>query len=402
MAPVRIFYDFAKSLGQGRVTLLGDGTRVQVLSGAMANAISAMALDLGDVHRGAFFHASAGIVPAVFAVAEDREDISGREVLLGTALGIETGIRVALTVNPELRLRGLDTTSQCGVFGAAVGSIKMLKPNQEKILHALALAGTQACGELQYLQDGDWSKCLHPGKAASDGVLAAYLADRGYIGPHNILEGRYGFPMALAGAFHREQIVRGLGTEWRILELGLKIHAACRFSNAAIDGTLEILGEHSFSPQDVERVRIRMGKMGVEQLGNRIIKNFYDGQMSAPFLVAVALLKGRVNYRDVMEGLEDEGVHQTMKRVEMAVDPEIPDTARNTIVEVMLTDGKRFATRVDLPRGEPEIPLKQEELEKKFLSLAEASLQGDSARILMERILHLEDTEHIRDLWLMT
>jgi 2-methylcitrate dehydratase PrpD len=399
MEPVRIAYDLAKSLGKGKVTLLGDGSRVQVFAGAMANAISAMALDLGDVHRNAFFHASAGIIPAILATAEDKSKVSGRDLVLATALGIETGIRVALSVNPELRLKGLDTTSQCGIFGAAAGSMKILGGGKKEFLHALSLAGTQASGDIQYILDGDWSKCLHPGKASSDGVLAAYLAQRGYIGPHNILEGRYGFPLSSAGAFHRQQINKGLGQKWRILEMGMKIHAACRFSNAGIDAALQILSQHEVSAQDIKTVRVRMGRLGVDQLGNRDIKSFYDGQMSAPFLISLALLRGRVNFKDVLEGLTNNALKEMMNKLEMVADPQIGETARDTVVEVATNTGKVFTQNIPIPRGEPEIPLEQSELEGKFLDLAEVCMPAARARTLMEKILTLESLSRVEELW---
>lgn len=399
MEPVRIVYDLAKKLGPGPVTLLGDGAQVQVLAGAMANGVSAMALDLGDVHRDAFFHASAGIIPAILATSEEVGSVSGKDILLATALGIETGIRIALSVNPELRLRGLDTTSQCGIFGAAAGSLKILGADMEQFLNGLALAGTQSSGDIQYIVDGDWSKCLHPGKGSSDGVLAAYLAHKGYVGPHNILEGRYGFPMSAAGVFHSEQITKGLGRDWRVLEMGMKIHAACRFSNAAIDAALEIKSSHDIDAKDIRAVRVRMGSLGVDQLGNKKIQSFYDGQMSAPFLVSVALQKGRANFRDVLEGISDERVKALLQRVDMKVDEEIGETSRDTIVEIDLENEKILTVRKNIPRGEPELPLEQKEIESKFLELVDTFMPEKDARALLDKILNLERLGAIEELF---
>ena len=46
---------------------------------------------------------------------------------------------------------------------------------------------------MEFLAEGAWTKRIHPGLAAQNGIHAALLAAEGYSGPLHILEGRDGF-----------------------------------------------------------------------------------------------------------------------------------------------------------------------------------------------------------------
>ena len=127
-------------------------------------------------------------------------------------------------------------------------------------MNTLGLAGTQAAGIFQVIEDGDMSKRLHPGKSAANGVLSALLAQRGYTGPSRVLEGRYGFPAVFAGEYKSEIMREGLGQKYRIMEVGFKIHAACRYTNTPIDATLML---------DLDRFNAKSPKEQDEIIGRR-------------------------------------------------------------------------------------------------------------------------------------
>ena len=46
---------------------------------------------------------------------------------------------------------------------------------------------------MEFLTDGAWTKRLHPGWSAHNGIIAALLAKNGLTGPSAVLEGRFGF-----------------------------------------------------------------------------------------------------------------------------------------------------------------------------------------------------------------
>ena len=62
------------------------------------------------------------------------------------------------------------------LFGAAVTAAKLLHLSEEQMLSAVGIAGSMAAGSLEFLAEGTWTKRLHPGLAAQNGILAANLA----------------------------------------------------------------------------------------------------------------------------------------------------------------------------------------------------------------------------------
>ena len=61
--------------------------------------------------------------------------------------------------------------------------------------NALGIAASLSGGLVQFSRSGTGGmvKRLHFGRANESGVLAANLAERGFTGPHDILEGEFGF-----------------------------------------------------------------------------------------------------------------------------------------------------------------------------------------------------------------
>jgi 2-methylcitrate dehydratase PrpD len=58
------------------------------------------------------------------------------------------------------------------------------------MINAISLAGDQASGLRQFHFGENMTKHFHAGKAAESGILAALLAQRGFTGPQEILEGK--------------------------------------------------------------------------------------------------------------------------------------------------------------------------------------------------------------------
>ena len=110
----------------------------------------------------------------------------------------------------------------------------------EKIADALGTAGTQASGLWQFLDDKAMSKVLHTAKASLNGMLAAYLADKGFTGPHRIFEGEKGFVAATSKSPNIDALTKGLGESYKIMESNFKVHASCGHTHSPIDALFKI------------------------------------------------------------------------------------------------------------------------------------------------------------------
>lgn len=104
---------------------------------------------------------------------------------------------------------------------AAAGHLLGL--DEDQMVSALGMAGTQSSGLWAFLEEGATCKKLHPARAAVNGLTAAVLAkggmDRAGADPGRR---RRGAVRAVADSFNMETLVKGLGTGYEILKIDKK------------------------------------------------------------------------------------------------------------------------------------------------------------------------------------
>jgi len=124
--------------------------------------------------------------------------------------------------------------------------------------------------------------------------------------------------------------------------------------------------------------------------------------MSLQYCIAVVLLEGRVLLEQFTEEkISDPKIFELAKRVEVVLDPEIekvyPERFANK-VEIILNNGKGFATRVDFPTGSPEKPMSFEDVAEKFESLAQQVITKDRMDAIVEKVEKVDRLNDIREL----
>jgi 2-methylcitrate dehydratase PrpD len=98
-----------------------------------------------------------------------------------------------------------------------------------------------------------------------------------------------------------------------------------------------------------------------------------QAQFSIPFSIAVAILDGNASlYQFTDEKVNDPRVRELMGRVSVEVDKSLDKDyphKRGSHGEIVLKDGGRFSSSIDIARGEPESPLSPQEIKEKFILL---------------------------------
>lgn len=190
-APIQMISEFIHEMGGNPKSTCIPGGFTSPMSAAFINGAASHILELDDIHKASIIHAATVVIPAALSVAE-AEKKSGKELLTAIAIGYEICYRIGEAVSPS-HYYYWHNTATCGTFGAVAATAKLLNLTEEQIIHALGSAGTQAAGLWEFIEDGAMSKQLHPGKAAMNGVIAGYLAQKGFTGATHILEGKRGF-----------------------------------------------------------------------------------------------------------------------------------------------------------------------------------------------------------------
>ncbi|CAN5206344.1 MmgE/PrpD family protein [soil metagenome] len=363
-----------------------DGASLTPAGAAFVNGVSSHIVELDDLHNPSTFHPAAPIIPAVLAAAE-VENASGKDVLRAIVLGYEVGIRIAEAVNPT-HYRFWHPTGTCGTFGAAAGVAAILGLDVRQTADALGSAGTQASGLWAFIDEGAMSKHLHPGRAAENGLTAAYMARAGFTGAHRILESPRGFVAATTDGGAAEIALRKLGAPFAIVENGFKVHACCGHTHTAVDLAIEC--RERLQLNDIQRLRVGTYQAAVDVAGIETPSSAYEARFSLKFAVAVGVLDGAARITSFTdERVHDQRVMNLIERIDVAVDGEIDSRYPlewGCRMEVEDARGELYVSQATHPRGMPANPLSDDELHEKYLTLASEAIDADDASRLAQRI----------------
>ena len=237
--------------------------------------------------------------------------------------------------------------------------------------------------------------------AASDGLLAAYLARSGVTGAQQILEGSQGLAAGMSTDADPSRLTDGLGTRWATIETSYKLHASCRHTHPAADALLSLMQRERLSADQIARVTARVHQGAIDVLGQVVEPtNVHQAKFSMGTVLGLIAVRGSAGLHDFETALDDARVSALRGRVRMVLDPEVDgEYPRRWIgrVDVETTDGRTLSARVDVPKGDPGNSLSRPELEAKALRLARyaGGATEAEARAAIQRILRLDSTERV-------
>lgn len=381
--------------------MIGFGTRSSTLNAAMVNGATSHIVEYDDIYKNAIYHPGSPTIAAALAAAQ-KLHLDGKRLIAGIVAGYDVGTRIGEAIMPS-HYRYWHITGTAGTFGAAAAAGNLLGLSAEQMSWALGNAGSQASGLWQFLEDGQMmTKPLHTGKAASNGVLAAMLAKRGFNGATRILEGDKGFCNATSTDWSFDKVLPSLGQHYNVVDTTFKAYASCGHTHPAIDCIFAIVGKHGVKPEDVESILVRTYSVAHDIAGNPNPETTYQAKFSIPYCVAIALRFGRVGMAEFgQERVSDPETVALMRRVKVEPDPELSAIApakRPAIVRITTKDGQSYTHRVDFRKGDPENPPTQQELEEKFRDLAAARLSPEEVESTLQAISRLDELEDVTSL----
>jgi 2-methylcitrate dehydratase PrpD len=407
-------YEFAhKSLtaiaglaGGGDVPVIGLPARLPPRDAALINGILVHGLDFDDTHTGSVLHVTTSIWPTVLSAAWMR-GASGKELITAYVAGAEAITRLGAVGSGIFHQVGFHPTGLVGVFGCALAAGTLLGLGPQALAMAQGIALSMASGSLEFLENGAWTKRMHPGWAAHSGITAAALARQGFVGPTRAYEGRFGlFNSHLQDGIAAERwdrAIADLGTTWETSAIAVKPLPACHFTHACADAAMLLAKQHRFDVDDIVRIKAlvpaEVVKTVCEPVANkRRPANAYDAQFSIPYLVAASLMRGRFTLAELEpDVLADETILGLCDRVDYEVD------ARSTFprhytgeVQISLTDGRVLIHREAINRGCPDRPLTNADIVEKFTDNARRSLSARQADAVRDAVLGLDRAEDAR------
>jgi 2-methylcitrate dehydratase PrpD len=393
--------------GKEESSIFGSKQKVPSPNAAQANATMAHALDFDDVHEAAVMHPGIASIPVVMAVGEAQGNLSGKEFITNTALGVDMMCRLALATTPgksPIEL-GWHLTTLFGFMGSAATAARVMRLTEEQIVDAIGIGYHQSCGNGQCVKDGALTKRLGPGFAVKGGITAALMAKAGVTGAKNSLEGEWGlYKQYMDGDYSPEILTADLGKRFEGVNVAIKPYPCCRGIHPAIDAALALSTEENFQCKDIKEIILSVTDAHMKLLcqpldAKRSPRSPVDAQFSIPWGVASAIVGRRVGLGDFTESaIKNRDVLDLTQKMRVEVDNTLhkqgPEPTR---VKVITNDGKAFEKVVENPLGCLERPMSFDDCARKFTDCAN-NLDSNNIERIIELVGRLEQLDDIQEI----
>ena len=387
---------WADDLDRGGARLV-SGRKATSRAAALINGTAAHAEEVDDIFRDAIYHPGAPTIAAALAAAQETS-ASGETFLKGVVAGYEVSTRIGAGLG-RAHYKYWHNTGTAGTFGAAAAAASVYGLDAKRYAHALGTSGTFAAGLQQAFRADSMSKPLHAGRAAEAGLAAAQMARAGVTGALDIIDGEAGLGRAMGDGPDWAKAVATLGRVFNITQMTFKNHACCGHTFAAIDGALAVQKTLGVVHGDIARVAVATYAPALEVAGNDHPVSSAEARFSLKYVVATALVHGSTRLKAFMpERLACKETRALMTCIDLTVDPEIDarfPNRRAARVAIETRDGKRADHFQADRKGDPELPLSDQDLAEKFAELADPVIGPEKAAALLARLLGLEREQHV-------
>jgi 2-methylcitrate dehydratase PrpD len=385
--------------GVPEASVLTTTIRTSAVNAALVNGMFGHADETDDFEPVTKAHPGCAVVPAALAMGE-RTKGSGPDLIRATALGYDLCCRWLMALGPNhVRATHRSAEGVSATMGAAAAAAAMARLDEKGMRYVLSYAIQQVSGVWSWERDVEHVEKAFDfaGMGARNGVTAALMAQLGFTGVADVLEGEHNAIDAHSREPKPEEMARDLGTRYYVTETAIKTFSVGYPIQAALDAFLSLRREHSLTPALVDRIVATLPEDGA-----RIVNDRSMPDVNLQYLIAVALVDGTVSFdaSHSYERMKDPQVLDVKRRVELVGDRGLMDPAapRSARVEVRLRDGRTVNRFTRHAPGTKENPLDTAGVNAKARSLMEPVIGARRTAAVIERVHALDTVTDVRDL----
>ncbi len=388
-----LIYDLVKEMGGNpESTVFLEGTKTSTPQAALVNGTLIHTIDFDDTHMGSIAHLGAPVVSSALAMGE-KVGADGPLLITAMVLAYEVAGRIGKTIMLS-HYKYWHPTGTLGTIAAAVVSSKLLGLNSDQTEQAISLAADGASGMRYCIDFGDFSKSLHPGLSAWNGIMAAQIIRKGAVGPKGLLEYKSGFCQAYSDEPNIKALTENLGIFYETMTDSLKAFPTILISHTPIQGTAKIMKEGNLRLEDVESIHLRVTPTAPGQGLNYSPDSPLAARLSIPYCVSMAAAEGQISMEQFREErITDTKIREFMKKITVEPAPEFHQKYPGTLaahVEIRTKNGRRFEEDNIYPKGHPQNPMTDEEIKDKFRRLSLNTLDRVQTEKIAEKVYDLE------------
>jgi 2-methylcitrate dehydratase PrpD len=366
-------YSVSPELVEGRFGLIRASTSSALAVGeyeasaaALFNGFAIHCLEWDAVHESAVVHALSTVTSALLAASDRRGGSDPEAFLTALAVGVDIASGLGLSATGPMRFFRPATA---GVIGAALAVARLDGLSAKQIGDVLGLAYSFAGGTMQAHVEGSIALPLQIGRAAQAAVQAVDMVKAGLCGPHDVLEGQFGYS-ALIEPLDLSRYMPG--KPWRISEVSIKPFPSGRASHAV----LATLADVRESGKTITSITAYVPPL-IQRLVGRAFKTDMTpayARLCLPLLCALMLRDGRIDPRRfTAETFADPVIQELAAMVSIELDGNADGNALSPQrLVVAYADGGSDDILIPHTLGSPDAPL----------SLTQAAQKYDLCRVL--------------------
>ncbi len=389
----------AEWAGSGDAWVWGQGSfQTTPANAAFINGFQIHCQEFDCVHEPAVVHPMATILAAIMAEVDgSNAKVSGKELAMAlvVAADLATGIGVSVT-SPIKFFR----PANAGIFGATLGISRLRSFTAEQTKDALGYALAFCSGTMQAHVEGKPALPIQIGNAARGAIMACDLARNGIPGPHDSLEGPFGYFNLFEDESNPTEVIASLGKTWRIAEVSHKPFPTGRAAQGGIV-LMQKLREQGTRADDIQKITLTAPPI-IKRLVGRPLKagmGVNYARLCFQYSGAVALISGNVGLDDFSEAaLRDPDVHALGQKIEVIDDGSTnPAAFKPQVAVATLKDGRLVEARIDALYGSPSDPMTHEAHLTKFRACVDFGFGAPRSDIAARLIALTETLETLED-----
>ncbi|WP_025602113.1 MmgE/PrpD family protein [Burkholderia sp. WSM2230] len=400
MRPGMMASKYVRGLGgEPQASVIGSSFRTTTVNAAFANAMCAHSDETDDFEPVTKAHPGSSVVPSALAVGEYAGQ-SGEAMLRAVALGYDLACRLLMALGPDL-VRGSHRSAEgtSSTFGALGAAASLARLDETQMRYALSYSAQQVSGLWSWVKDKDHIEKAFDfaGMGARNGVEAVEMVRSGMTGVFDVLDGKHNLFIALSMKPQPQAMLDGLGSRFYVTETAIKTFSVGYPIQSPLDALLSLRKQYGLTPENVRAIAVRIPPDAEGIVGESAMPD-----VNCPHLVALALVKGAVSFRDSHDValMHDPVIVAQRAKVTVQADESLRDPAapRGARVQVTLTDGRTVEHYTRFPPGTKENPLSTDAVNAKARDLMSPILGTARTSRLIEAINRLETLKDVREL----
>lgn len=382
----------ARLWGEGADSrVLARNVRLPAAGAAFVNAFQIHCLEWDAVHEPAVVHALSTVTAAVMAAIDRRGGCDPDVALTAVAVGVDVASGLGIAARSPLRFFRPATA---GCIGAALAVARI--DAVENVDDVLGLAYSQCAGTMQAHVEGSIALPLQIAGAARAAITAVDLVKSGLTGPHDVLEGPFGY-FKLFDDGDLAAYTDTIGSIWRIAEVSIKPFPSGRASHGVL-ATLDVLRrEGQADPQSIARIEAFVPPL-VHRLVGRPLQPAMTpayARLCLPLLSALMLIDGRIDPRRFTpQVFADPAIGALASKLVITRDGnDDPNALAPQRIVITRTDGNTIEQTIPNVLGHPRAPMSAAQNDAKRELARELTASIPDPRLFLEPLSYFARPE---------